>query len=100
MLDPGCWASFGVPIPGAAAAAEEGAAVQTTIHGAERIAGAAATRGGVLSAEGVVATRQAGQTLTQADGAAVFVNATSAERFNVVVQNSQGRVITTFRLLC
>jgi hypothetical protein len=59
---------------GAAETAETAeAAIETTAHGAERIAGAAATSGGVLGAEEIAAARASGQVLTQADGAAVHV---------------------------
>ena len=67
-----------------------------TAHGAERIAGPAATRGGVLSMEGVNATRSFGRTFTQADGANVFLHEISPGRFNAVVQNqTTGKIITT-----
>src|SRR2546430_1866736 len=46
--------------------AAEGA-LQVTAHGAERIAGAEATRGGVLSVEGITAVREGGLVMTQAD---------------------------------
>ena len=67
----------------------------TTIHGSERIAGAGATRGGVLSAEEIAATRAAGQTLTQADGAIVKVAEVNG-KYNVVVSGQKG-IITTFK---
>lgn len=69
--------------------------VETTTHGAERIAGAAATRGGVLSAEGVQVTRASGKVLTQSDGATVYLHEVSPGRFNAVVQNESGKIITT-----
>ncbi|MBE2180291.1 MAG: hypothetical protein IAE97_07450 [Chthoniobacterales bacterium] len=72
--------------------------LQTTIHGAERIAGAAATRGGVLSEAGVAAVRQGGQVMTQADGATVRVLQNQTGRFNVVVEGERG-IITTFENL-
>jgi len=81
-----------------AATAGEDAGIQTTAHGAERIAGAAATRGGVLSEAEIIAAR-AGSTLTQADGAIVHVLETAPGRFNVVVNSQGGRLITTFKNL-
>jgi RHS repeat-associated protein len=78
-------------------AAESGGAIQTTLHGAERIAGSGATRGGVLDAAEILATR-AGKTLTQSDGATVRIQEVEAGKFNVVVEGAQG-VITTFRHL-
>ncbi|MFC5389815.1 RHS repeat-associated core domain-containing protein [Brevundimonas bullata] len=81
-----------------ASAQAEGTALRTTQHGAERIAGANATRGGVLSAEGVEATRAAGRTMTQADGAIVRIAPAGEGRFNVVVEGERG-VITTFSRL-
>jgi len=75
-------------------AAEGG--VKLTVHGAERIAGAAATRGGVLSIEGVNATKSLGRAFTQADGASVFLHEVTPGRFNAVIQNqTTGKVITT-----
>lgn len=68
--------------------------VQTTLHGAERIAGASATRGGVLTQEGIVATKSLGRAITQADGATVYLHEVSSGRFNAVVEGSKG-IITT-----
>lgn len=67
----------------------------TTAHGAERIAGAAATRGGVLAEDQILLVRGSGQLLTQADGASVRVLQNEAGRFDVVVDGSRG-LITTF----
>jgi hypothetical protein len=86
-------ASRGAPL---GSAAKEG--LQTTAHGAERIAGAAATRGGVLSEAGVAAVRQGGRVMTQADGATVRILQNQAGRFNVVVEGKRG-IITTFENL-
>ncbi|MGL5825495.1 MAG: RHS repeat-associated core domain-containing protein [Nocardioides sp.] len=68
----------------------------TTAHGAERIAGAGATRGGVLAEEQILLVRSYGQPLTQADGAAVRVLQNESGRFDVVVDGSRG-LITSFR---
>jgi len=67
--------------------------VQTTLHGAERIAGAA-TRGGVLTQEGITTTKYLGRVLTQADGATVYLHEISPGRFNAVVEGNKG-IITT-----
>jgi RHS repeat-associated protein len=72
--------------------------LQTTAHGAERIAGAAATRGGVLSKAGVTAVREGGRVMTQADGATVRILQNESGRFNVVVEGERG-IITTFENL-
>lgn len=86
-------ASF-TPIP-AAAGAE--LTINTTIHGGERLAGAAATRGGVLSSSGVWAARVFGTRLAQSDGATVFVRSHLwGGRYDILVQNRAGKVITTF----
>jgi RHS repeat-associated protein len=79
--------------------AAESSAVRTTIHGADRVAGPSATRGGVLSEAGIAATRANGRAMTQADGASVFVAQGASGRFNAVIQNGEGRVITTFENL-
>ena len=81
----------------AASSAAKGT-LQTTAHGAERIAGAAATRGGVLSEAGVAAVRQGGRVMTQADGATVKILQNETGRFNVVVEGQRG-IITTFENL-
>ena len=73
-------------------------AIRTTAHGAERIAGAAATRGGVLTEAEIVAARATGQTLKQADGAIVKVQQIAGGRYNVVVEGKRG-IITTFKNL-
>jgi RHS repeat-associated protein len=74
------------------------AALATTAHGAERIAGAAATRGGVLGAESVGVVRELGSVMTQADGATVRILQNESGRFNVVVEGQRG-IITTFENL-
>jgi hypothetical protein len=89
-------AGRGVAANTAEAAAGTAARVgPTTAHGAERIAGAGATRGGVLAEEDILLARDYGQALTQADGASVRVLQNEAGRFNVVVDGERG-LITTF----
>ena len=62
----------------------------------ERIAGTAATRGGVLSVDGINATKTLGKSFAQGDGAIVFLHEVSPGRFNGVIQNqTTGKVITT-----
>jgi hypothetical protein len=90
------------PLAGAgrAAVARGGSqALQTTAHGAQRVAGAAATRGGVLSEAGIAAVRQGGRVMTQADGATVRILQNEAGRFNVVIEGEGGKLITTFENL-
>lgn len=83
----------------AAETTTEGADVgATTAHGAERVAGAGATRGGVLTPEQIVQVRGSGQLLTQADGASVRALQNSAGRYDVVVDGERG-LITTFNNL-
>jgi RHS repeat-associated protein len=73
-------------------------AVQTTIHGAERIAGAAATRGGVLSVAEIGVTKTLGRAIAQGDGAIVYLQEISPGRFNAVIENpTTGKIITTMR---
>ncbi|MCX5649803.1 MAG: hypothetical protein NTU45_00195, partial [Planctomycetota bacterium] len=76
----------------------EGARLQTTAHGAERIAGLGATRGGVLDEAGIDLVRARGDVLYQADGATVRVLQIESGRFNVVVEGERG-IITTFERL-
>jgi hypothetical protein len=83
---------------GGCAVVAEAATLRTTVHGAARIAGAAATRGGILSRFEVAVTRTFGQRMVQADGASVSVLKTAGGRFNVVVRNNEtGRVVTTLK---
>lgn len=83
----------------AAETTTEGADIgATTAHGAERVAGAGATRGGVLTPEQIVQVRGSGQLLTQADGATVRALQNSAGRYDVVVDGERG-LITTFNNL-
>ena len=80
----------------AAETTTEGADIgATTAHGAERVAGAGATRGGVLSPQQILEVRGSGEVWSQADGAAVRVLQNQAGRFNVVVDGDRG-LITTF----
>ncbi len=71
--------------------------IQLTKHGAERIAGAAATRGGVLSMEEVGAIRSLVQNpIIQGDGAKVFIHEVSPGRFSGFIQNqNSGKLITS-----
>ena len=76
-------------------AAKEG--IQLTKHGAERIAGAAATRGGILSIEEVGAIRSlVKEPIIQADGAKVFIHQISPGRYSGFIENQNtGKLITT-----
>ena len=71
--------------------------IETTNHGAERIAGQNATRGGVLSTSEIMQTNSFGKNLTQVDGAIVKVYEIGG-RFNVTVTGDRG-LITTFKNL-
>jgi len=70
-----------------------------TGHGAERIAGPLATRGGVLSAAEAAEVRLLGQQLAQADGASVYILKNSTGQFEVAIYNKSGLIITTFKNL-
>lgn len=70
----------------------------TTVHGAERVAGGGATRGGVLSPEQVVKVRSTGQVFKQTNGATARVLQGADGRFSVVVDGRRG-LITTFQNL-
>jgi RHS repeat-associated protein len=83
---------------GSQTSAATGPALPSTAHGAERIAGAGATRGGVLSETVINQTRQSGRVMIQADGAKVYVHEVEPGRFNVVVWGERG-LITTFERL-
>lgn len=75
----------------------KGTEIQTTNHGAERIAGQNATRGGVLSTSEIMQTNSFGKKLTQANGAIVKVYEIGG-RFNITVTGDRG-LITTFKNL-
>lgn len=72
--------------------------LQTTMQGAERFAGAGATRGGVSSAESAQVVLHNGRILAQADGAVVHVMQNTQGRFSVVVSGERG-IITTFETI-
>ena len=70
--------------------------LETTIHGATRVAGVSATRGGVLSKFEIIITRIGGTRMTQADGAFAYIYQTASGRFNVAVFGRNG-LITSFK---
>jgi RHS repeat-associated protein len=72
--------------------------ITATAHGEQRLAGANATRGGVLSASEASTVNTRGSTMTQADGAVVKVLEVSQGRYNVTVSGERG-LITTFKNL-
>lgn len=78
--------------------AAKGGVGRTTAHGAERVAGAGATRGGVLGAGRIGEVRSAGRLMKQTDGASVRILENGAGRFDVVVDGQRG-LITTFENL-
>lgn len=70
--------------------------ISTTAHGAERLAGAAATRGGVVSTSEYWAARLLGKRMTQSDGASVFVRQHLwGGRSDFIVLNRDGQLITS-----
>ena len=72
--------------------------IETTAHGATRIAGEAATRGGVLSEAEIGIVREAGTVYNQGNGAIARVLQQADGRFSVVVDGDRG-LITTFQNL-
>ncbi len=85
---------------GEEAAAEEAATatVETTAHGATRIAGEAATRGGVLDEAEISLVRGGGTTYAQSNGAIARVLTQADGRFSVVIDGERG-LITSFKNL-
>lgn len=83
---------------GAITKIETKSVLETTLHGAQRLAGPAATRGGVLSVEAAKVVSTGGRVMTQADGALVKILTNSKGRFNVVVEGERG-IVTTFENL-
>lgn len=77
-------------------AAENEGELQTTVHGAERVAGKGATRGGVLDEAEIKAARAGGKLMKQADGATVRILEAKPGRFNVIVDGKRG-LITSFK---
>ncbi|TDB67991.1 hypothetical protein [Arundinibacter roseus] len=71
--------------------------ISLTKHGAERLAGVAATRGGVLSIEEVKAIKLLVQKpIIQGDGAKVFIHEVTPGRFSGFIENQNtGKLITT-----
>ena len=70
--------------------------LETTIHGATRVAGVSATRGGVLSKFEIIVTRIGGTRMIQADGAFAYIYQTASGRFNVAVFGRNG-LVTSFK---
>ena len=85
-------APFAAGFPRAAVGSKQ-TALQVTVHGAERIAGPSATRGGVLTADRAAEVIAKGKTLSQSDGAVVSIIENSG-KYDVVVHGQRG-VITT-----
>ena len=73
--------------------------LKTTLHGSERIAGANATRGGVLSEASAINVMQNGQRLTQGNGLLVRMIQNQNGTFNAVVHKPSGELVTTFENL-
>ncbi|MCP4305800.1 MAG: hypothetical protein GY788_13195 [bacterium] len=71
---------------------------ETTLHGADRIAGAGATRGGVLNPREISVVRSDGMVYQQANGALARVLKQPDGRYSVVVDGNRG-LITTFKNL-
>jgi hypothetical protein len=87
--------------PNAGSVATEAAGtggIVTTAHGATRIAGEAATRGGVLSEAEIGVVREAGTLYNQSNGAIARVLQQADGRFSVVVDGDRG-LITSFQNL-
>ncbi len=82
----------------AIARSERAGALGTTAHGAERIAGAVATRGGVLNSAEIAVVRGGGTVYMQSNGAIARVLQQADGRYSVVVDGSRG-LITTFQNL-
>ncbi len=78
-------------------AAGKGVTPATTAHGAERLAGATATRGGVLAASEVSAVQQGGRLMTANNGTTVRLMEQANGRFSAVVTNAEGRIVTTMK---
>jgi hypothetical protein len=70
----------------------------TTLHGTERIAGAGATRGGVLNSAEIAVVRGGGTAYAQSNGAVARVLQQANGRYSVVVDGNRG-LITTFQNL-
>jgi RHS repeat-associated protein len=71
-------------------------ALATTKHGAERVEGPGATRGGVLSEERIAEVRANGVKMTQTDGATVRILQTESGTYDVFIYGERG-TITTFK---
>jgi hypothetical protein len=84
---------------GVATEAESAAGgIETTAHGATRIAGESATRGGVLTEAEIAVVRGGGTAYSQTNGAIARVLEQANGRFSVVVDGDRG-LITTFQNL-
>lgn len=71
--------------------------IETTAHGSERIAGPSATRGGVLTEAEVKIAKELGKKGTQGNGGFVYLQEVNPGRFNAVLENAEGKLITTMK---
>ena len=67
-----------------------------TAHGATRVAGAAAARGGTLTVGEILAARAGGRAVTQAGGGVVHILEVAPGKFNVVIDGAGGKYVTSF----
>jgi hypothetical protein len=87
---------FGIVFPAAIEAGAVSTELAVTAHGATRIAGQGATRGGTLTAEEIAVVRAEGKLMTAENGASVRIMQNEAGRSSVVVEGERG-VITTLK---
>jgi RHS repeat-associated protein len=71
--------------------------ISTTVHGAERIAGSAATRGGVLSESEIAIVQKSGLEMSANNGTIVSLMKQDNGKFSAVVTNAEGKIVTTMK---
>ncbi|MEO8682345.1 MAG: RHS repeat-associated core domain-containing protein [Vicinamibacterales bacterium] len=104
LLSPSCQSSAIAILEGAAGAPPRVTTTQefeVTAHGAARIAGQGATRGGTLGAVEITSVRGAfdAKYIANVNGATALVAKTANGRYNVVIEGDSGKYITSFRNL-
>jgi hypothetical protein len=82
---------------GGVSAGFAGGTISTTAHGAERLAGPMATRGGVLAADEVALVQRSGICMRANNGTFVRLLPQTNGKFSAVVTNVEGKIVTTMK---
>lgn len=73
--------------------------LETTRHGSQRLSDLDPQRGGVLSSGEASEVKASGQVMDQTGGGKVYIKEVEPGRYNVFVENEEGKAVTSFRRL-